>query len=313
LDTSKLERLGSCIASDSFQEKKWQGRNMSFDPHALKIYIDGSCFNNPGGNGGFAAVIEYPGDHNRDNEQLEEVGFHETTNQRMELRACIWAHEWALENAAALKVGRVQIVTDSQYVYKFWKFADIWRRNGWRSVNGPPIENYDLWKELLSVRAKRGVRRDIEWAKGKKSPITKAVDKAAKTAAKQPTETDLGFRSGKVGRTRGEITGTAALFPATGQEVALRVYQTRAFRRAGGENKIKFQIFSESLRDFSDKFTAYASPDIGVLLHRGRVYRVRFNSDLKYPIVVTVLEEFPTAADYISATDTMNEPQPENK
>ena len=33
---------------------------MSFDPHALKIYIDGSCFNNPGGNGGFAAIVEYP-------------------------------------------------------------------------------------------------------------------------------------------------------------------------------------------------------------------------------------------------------------
>ena len=143
---------------------------MSFDPHALKIYIDGSCFNNPGGNGGFAAIVEYPSDHNRDDERLEEVGFHETTNQRMELRACIWAHEWARENADSLKVERVQIITDSQYVHKFWKYADVWRRNGWRKASGAPIENSDLWREFLSVRNKRSVRRDIEWFKGKKSP-----------------------------------------------------------------------------------------------------------------------------------------------
>jgi len=161
------------------------------------------------------------------------------------------------------------------------------------------MENSDLWRELLSVRAKRGVRRDIEWTKGKKSPVTKAVDKAAKTAARQPTETDRGFRTGKVGRSRGNVAGVAAVFPATGQEVVLRIYQTGAYRRTGGENKIKFQTFSDSLRDFSAKFMAYASLDIGSLLHRGRVYRVRFNSDLKYPIVVAVLEEFPTAAEHI--------------
>jgi ribonuclease HI len=145
---------------------------MSFDPHALKIYTDGSCFNNPGGNGGFAAIVEYPDDHSRDNEQLEEVGFHETTNNRMELRACVWAHKWANEHAASLKINRVQIVTDSQYVHNFWRTASYWKRNGWRLADGRPAENDDLWKELLSIRSKLHVRIDIEWIKGKKSEIT---------------------------------------------------------------------------------------------------------------------------------------------
>jgi ribonuclease HI len=273
---------------------------MSFDPHALKIYIDGSCFNNPGGNGGFAAIVEYPDDHNRDNEQLEEVGFHETTNQRMELRACIWAHRWANENGASLKVNRAQIVIDSQYVHNFWRTASYWKRNGWRLTDGRPAENHDLWKELLSIRSKLRVRIDIEWIKGKKSEITKAVDKAAKRAAKQPSETDRGFRPGKVGRTRIKVAGTASLFPAAGQEADVLVYQTGAYSRAGGENKVKFQVFSKPKNDFDGKYVAYATPEIGSLLHRGRVYHVQFNTDPKYPRIIEVTMEFSTASEYLN-------------
>lgn len=272
---------------------------MSFDAHALKIYIDGSCFNNPGGNGGFAAIVEYPMDDNREDERLEEIGFHETTNNRMELRACIWAHEWAHENAIALGVNRVQIVTDSQYVYRFWRMADQWRRNRWRLTDGRPAENTDLWKELLSVRSKLRVRTDIEWCKGKKSAITKAVDKAAKQAAKQPSEIDRGFRSGKAGRTRTKVAGAAILFPAAGQEVDVLVYQTASYSRAGGENKIKFQVFSKPKNDFDGKYVAYAAPEIGALLHRGRAYSVQFNNDKKYPKITAVEREFMTAGEYL--------------
>jgi ribonuclease HI len=279
---------------------------MSFDPHSLKVYIDGSCFNNPGGNGGFAAIVEYPSDHERDDEHLEEIGFHETTNNRMELRACIWAHKWANENASLLKVSRVQIVTDSQYVHNFWRTASYWKRNGWRLADGRPAENDDLWKELLSIRSKIHVRIDIEWIKGKKSEITKAVDKAAKRAAKQPFETDRGFRSGKVGRTRTKVAGAATLFHAVGQEADVLVYQTSTYSRAGDENKIKFQVYSESRNDFDGKYAAYATPEIGALLHRGRVYSVRFNEKAKYPKVVAVMKEFMTAPEYLETKTTSN-------
>jgi ribonuclease HI len=276
---------------------------MSFDPHALKIYIDGSCFNNPGGNGGFAAIVEYPADHNRDDERLQEIGFHETTNNRMELRACIWAHKWAHENAAALGVSRVQIITDSQYVYRFWRMAEQWRRNGWRLTDGRPAENTDLWKELLSIRNKRRIRTDIEWCKGKKTVITKAVDKAAKQAAKQPSEVDRGFRSGKVGRTRTKVAGAAILFRAVGQQADILVYQTNCYNRADGENKVKFQVFSKPKNDFDGKYAAYAAAEIGALLHRGRAYNVQFNDDKKYPKIVSIKKEFMTAGEYLDAVD----------
>lgn len=273
---------------------------MSFDPHALKIFIDGSCFNNPGGHGGFAAWVEYPVDWDRPNEQLEEIGFHESTNQRMELRACIWAHEWVRRNVQPRRLSRVQIVTDSQYVHEFWRYAERWRRNGWRLSSGRPAENADLWKEFLSISNKMPVRVYIEWTRGKKSDITKAVDKAAKRAAKHPSRTDRGFIGGKVGRTRGKVSGVAALFPATGQEAAIRIYHTMAYKRRNGENKIKFQLFSEAKKDFIEKFMAYASPEIGSLLHRQRVYRVRFNDNREYPIIAEVLQEFLTADEYLN-------------
>jgi hypothetical protein len=40
---------------------------MSEDPHALKLYIDGNAYDNPGGAGGFACVAEFPEVWQRDN------------------------------------------------------------------------------------------------------------------------------------------------------------------------------------------------------------------------------------------------------
>lgn len=262
---------------------------VSFDPHAIKLYVDGSCLRNPGGSSGFAVWVEYPAEWNRADESLEEIGFLESTNNRMELRACIWAHKWVRDRSSALGVGRIQIITDSKYVHENWRRAEYWRTNRWRNVAGRPIENSDLWRELLSIRSKLRIRTDIEWTLGKKAPILKAVDKSAKSAAKSPTTTDRGYRPGKVGRTRNRTSGAATLFPASGQDALIRIYQTGAF--ANGENKIKFQLFSDMRGDFFEKFIGYASPEIGALLHRHHSYRVRFNSDPKYPTIVAVIEE----------------------
>ena len=67
---------------------------MSEDPHALKLYIDGNCYNNPGGAGAIACVAEFPESWRRDDEIIFNEGFHETTNNRMELSACIRAFKY---------------------------------------------------------------------------------------------------------------------------------------------------------------------------------------------------------------------------
>lgn len=88
---------------------------MVLDPHALKIYIDGSCLKNPGGASGFAERAEYPESWNRPDEVLFTTGFESSTNNRMELLACVTALEYVRDNSLAVQ--RIQIVTDSRYVH----------------------------------------------------------------------------------------------------------------------------------------------------------------------------------------------------
>jgi ribonuclease HI len=261
---------------------------MSHDPRALKIYIDGSALKNPGGAGGFAAWVEFPMDWNRPDEQLFQQGFQETTNNRMELLACIRAFEYVRGQGRDLRVERVQIVTDSKYVHDWFFLAERWRKNGWRNLDGKPVENRDLWKQLLSVRSKVTVRTELKWMPGKKSPILKSVDRAAKIAASQPWETDRGFKSGKVGRSTEGSRRAAASFLAKGQHSVIRIYRSKL---VGSDHKIYFEVWDTQLSRIEEKAWAFASAEVAVDLHRHHSYRVLFNANPKYPIIERIMEE----------------------
>ena len=64
---------------------------MPLDPRAIHIYTDGSCLKNPGGGGGAVAIAVYPEYLDREPEQVVDSSFTGTTNNRMELIACIKA------------------------------------------------------------------------------------------------------------------------------------------------------------------------------------------------------------------------------
>lgn len=261
---------------------------MSEDPHALKLYVDGNSYKNPGGAGAFACVAEFPAHWDRPDELIFAEGFHETTISRMELCACIRALEYVADQGSSIGVQRVQIITDSRYVSDGYKNAQHWRKNGWKNLAGKPIENSDLWKRFLSVQRRWKVRTDIIWRKGKKSPILKSVDRAAKDAGKAPSKVDRGFRGGKVGRSK-VIGGSSSLYPANGQEQTIRIYKSTLIRKT--EHKIYFDVYDEKIRTFHIKCTAYVPTAIIGDFHRGHCYRVHFGSDPKYPVVTALIEE----------------------
>jgi ribonuclease HI len=265
---------------------------MSLDPHALKIYIDGSAFHNPGGAGGVAAWIEFPIDWNMLDEQLFQEGFQETTNNRMELVACIRAFEYVRDQGRDVGVERVQIVTDSQYVRDGYYLVDRWRKNGWRNLDGRPVENRDLWKRLLTVRSKGAVKTELTWMLGKKSPILKAVDKSAKSAATQPWRVDRGFKPGRVAPSKTGTRSAASLFPAAGQEAIIRIYRHRI---VGSDHKFYFDVFSQDSGGYIRKACAFTHAEIALDLHTHHVYRVLFNDNPKYPIIEKKVEELPLA------------------
>jgi len=135
---------------------------LDFDARALHIYIDGNCWKNLGGPGGTAAPVVYPLDWDRPDELVDYQGFLETNNQRMELRTCIFAHEWALEAAEELGVQRFQVYTDSKHVYDGYSWMLGWSRRDYYSLSGRPIKNDPLWRDLMRLRKKLAPRVRIE-------------------------------------------------------------------------------------------------------------------------------------------------------
>jgi hypothetical protein len=82
----------------------------------------------------------------------------------------------------------------------------------------------DLWKQLLAAQAKTGIAVHFEWTLGKKSPILKRVDKAAKAGATRGgPDIDRGYKPGTIARSM--VKSSASRFPAKGQAVVIRPYR----------------------------------------------------------------------------------------
>jgi ribonuclease HI len=107
----------------------------------VMIYTDGACSGNPGP-GGWGAVLMY-GQHIKEMSGAEP----NTTNNRMELQA-------AIEALSILKEPcKVTLYSDSAYLVNCFKqgWYKGWLKNGWKNSKGQPVENQDLWKELLRL------------------------------------------------------------------------------------------------------------------------------------------------------------------
>jgi ribonuclease HI len=257
---------------------------------SIQIFTDGSAIENPGGRGGIAVVVRYPDHLQLLDEVICEIGFTESTNNRMELLACIKALEWVRKNKPWRDVTGVQIVTDSKYVadnvgYRAWG----WKKNKWRNQYGEPKENCDLWKKLLSARRKAGMYIEFIQTKGKKSEILKKVDRTAKEARDVGMEIDRGYQPGTVSRSM--VKGAAKRFPAGGQVALIRPYRKKIMRT--GEEKLRFDALSEDGQTYVACFYAFATAEKAAELHRQHGYRVRFNDDPNYPQILECLEEVP--------------------
>jgi ribonuclease HI len=111
---------------------------------SITIYCDGACSGNQSAKnvGGWGAVLNYRG-------HVKELhgGVRNTSNQRMELTACIKALE-------AIKAKKpITIFSDSAYLVNciHQRWYERWQRNGWKNAKKQPVENKDLWMRLLEL------------------------------------------------------------------------------------------------------------------------------------------------------------------
>jgi ribonuclease HI len=116
------------------------------------IYSDGACSGNQfeENTGGWGAVLRF-GD-----QKEKEIygGERNTTNNRMELTACIRALQ-----EIKRKDLEIEIYSDSAYIVNCiqQKWYVKWQKNGWKTKAKTPVENKDLWVQLLSLVNKYGV------------------------------------------------------------------------------------------------------------------------------------------------------------
>ena len=141
-------------------------------PDVIQIYTDGACKGNPGP-GGYGVVLLA-------GERKHELsgGFRKTTNNRMELLACI-------EGLRSLKrPSSVVLTSDSKYVVnamvKGW--AKKWRSRGWKLSPSKPAKNPDLWAQLLDLCSEHKV--EFKWVKGhNEHPENERCDELAVAAS----------------------------------------------------------------------------------------------------------------------------------
>lgn len=143
----------------------------------VRIYTDGACSGNPGP-GGWAAVLFY-GDRRKEISGADPS----TTNNRMELTAAIEALRRLKEPCS------VRLFTDSAYLVNAFreKWVEKWMQNGWLNSQGEPVDNRDLWEELVRLSSVHRVEfvkvkghEDDEW--------NNACDRLAREAIRRLSE-----------------------------------------------------------------------------------------------------------------------------
>lgn len=138
------------------------------------VYCDGACSGNQfeKNRGGWGAVLKF-----KDIRQRELYGGEKnTTNNRMELVACIKALE-ALKRYDL----DIEIYSDSAYIVNciHQKWYVKWQKNGWKTSHKKPVENKDLWIRLLDLVSKFNVK--FRKVKGhSKIELNELADKLAK-------------------------------------------------------------------------------------------------------------------------------------
>lgn len=107
----------------------------------ITIYTDGACSGNPG-KGGWGALLMY-GDTRKEISGYDPA----TTNNRMEMLAAIRALETLKEPC------RVDLYSDSAYLVNAMNqgWLKRWLKNGWKTASKKPVENIELWQEIVKL------------------------------------------------------------------------------------------------------------------------------------------------------------------
>lgn len=140
------------------------------------LYTDGACSGNPGP-GGWGTLLIWNG-----KEKVLSGGHPDSTNNRMEMQAVI-------EGLKALnRKCHVKVHSDSALIINAFTKGWIqnWQKNGWKKADKKPVENRDLWEEMIHYVN----QHEVSWIKVKghsDNELNNRVDQLAVEASKKYT------------------------------------------------------------------------------------------------------------------------------
>lgn len=266
------------------------------EENALNIYTDGSMLPKPrrGGIAGLFVLINEDGEE--EDHPLPPRAFSAATNNQMELEAVIQALRLATAQHPPFDPSRyrkILVHTDSLYVAQNYETAIFsWSKQDWQTKSGGLVENAGQWKELLALLRRsdrQGKPVRIKWVKGKKSPRTRRVDKAAKKAAaprSAPQLVPLEIR-----RKRSERPIEKGSVKVSGQTIEINVFKTE-FQRLHRVLKCWYTVESEDSPFHGCADIIYCNPEL--LVRRGHSYLVRVNDSQALPRIVELISEVET-------------------
>ena len=237
--------------------------------NAINVYTDGSSFSRPrmGGIGIRLVIVNSLGQEEFKDEVLP--GYTGATNNQMELYACIEGIKKAKRHPAFDNFNRIAIHSDSQYVVDNYNRALYsWSKNKWFNRQGKPVDNAQLWKELLRTIRTCRKRVDLYWVKGHaKDKHNIAADKLARQSGRNVINPPLNIV--KVRRKRSDKSVDPGCVPMLNQRIFIRII-TDEYLKLQKCYKYKYEIISKSNPYFGNIDFAFSE----IMLNAGHCYSV---------------------------------------
>lgn len=185
----------------------------------VELYTDGSAAPRNPGPAGLGYIIRYWEQEDKpDTMPVEKTiegsfGFRLSTNNRMELTACIYGIEKIIENVDRNVLQGIQQITlfsDSEYLVRAIneKWIVKWQSNGWQTSaygqkKSKPVRNRDLWEKILELQFKlrsMGINLTMNHVEGHAgNPFNEKADQLATAASANPEGqlVDKNYESGE--------------------------------------------------------------------------------------------------------------------
>jgi ribonuclease HI len=220
---------------------------------------------------------------------LHELGRPGATNNQMELLAVITAlreiqsRRFPADLLDAAR--RIDICTDSRYVVDNVNNAIFaWPKTGWTTRDGYPVENAELWKDLVRElsKVKKRKRTEVVWGKGhtRDNPHNAAADRLAKASAQRPAREPITHVTVRHKKTDKKLErGSVQML---GQRLTIRII-TAEYLPTRRLHKLRYEVISRRSQFHGNVDIAYSDDP---RLRAGHTYFVTMSSDREPPRIV---------------------------